>query len=176
MDTLLPKKEAVGGTIPDVRGASEKPATPPSRPALGSMPEHARGLGGRLARARFLLWRRKEPAEVERLRRLDIHKRGRISAGHIVDLVESEVAGSKSSLVVYSYEVAGVAYEAAQDVSPLPEIAAIAKFLPGRTVSVKYDTKRPANSIVACEEWTGLPTGGWELMEEEEGEREVSKQ
>jgi len=111
-----------------------------------------------MARVPFLLWRRKDPAEIERLRRLDIHKRGRISAGRIVDLVEAETAGSRSSLVVYSYEVAGVTYEAAQDVTALPEIAAIAKFLPGRTASVKYDPKRPVNSIVACEEWSGLGT------------------
>ncbi len=122
------------------------------------MSARARALGGRMARVPFLLWRRKDPAEIERLRRLDIHKRGRISAGRIVDLVEAETAGSRSSLVVYSYEVAGVTYEAAQDVTALPEIAAIAKFLPGRTASVKYDPKRPVNSIVACEEWSGLGT------------------
>jgi len=122
------------------------------------MSARARALGGRMVRAPFLLWRRKDPAEVERLRRLDINKRGRISAGRIVDLVEAETAGSRSSLVVYSYEVAGVTYEAAQDVTALPEIAAIAKFLPGRTASVKYDPKRPVNSIVACEEWSGLGT------------------
>ena len=103
-----------------------------------------------------LLWRRKDPAELERLRRLDVNKRGRISAGRIVDLVEVEAAASKPSLVVYSYEVAGVTYQAAQDVTALPEIANIVQFLPGRTASVKYDPKRPANSIIACEEWSGL--------------------
>jgi hypothetical protein len=114
-----------------------------------------------MRRARLLGWWRKHPAELERLRRLDIHKRGRISVGRIVDSVEAEAAGLRSSLVVYSYEVAGVAYEAAQDVTALPEIAAIAQFLSGRTASVKYDPKRPANSIVACEEWSGLGTAGW---------------
>jgi hypothetical protein len=113
-----------------------------------------------MAYARFLRWRRKDPAELERLRRLDINKRGRICAGRIVDLVEAETAESKSRLVVYSYEVAGVSYEAAQDVSALPEIAAMVHFLASRTASVKYDPKRPANSIVACEEWSGLGAGG----------------
>jgi hypothetical protein len=112
-----------------------------------------------MARARFLVWRRKDPAELERLRRLDVNKRGRISAGRIVDLLEPETAGLKSLLVVYSYEVAGVTYEAAQDVTALPEIAAIAQFLPDRTASVKYDPKRPTNSIIACEEWSGLARG-----------------
>jgi hypothetical protein len=113
-------------------------------------------LGGRMAYARWLRWRRKDPAELERLRRLDINKRGRISAGRILDLVEPETSGSKSRLVVYSYEVAGVIYEAAQDVTPLPEIAAMAHFLAGQIASVKYDPKRPVNSIIACEEWSGL--------------------
>ena len=115
-----------------------------------------RALGGRMARARFLRWRRNDPAELERLRRLDINSRGRISAGRFVDLVEPQTAEAKSALVGYSYEVAGVTYEAAQDVTALPEIAAMAQFLSGQTVSVKYDPKRPANSIVACEHWSGL--------------------
>ena len=63
-------------------------------------------------------------------------------------------------LVSYSYEVAGVTYEAAQDVTALPGIAAMARFLPGQTASVKYDPKRPANSIIACEEWSGLGIRG----------------
>jgi len=120
------------------------------------MSARARGLGARVARVRFLLWRRKDPAELERMRRLDVNKRGRIGAGRVVDLVETETAGSKSRLVVYSYEVAGVTYEAAQDVSTLPEIAAIAHLASGRTASVKFDPKRPGNSIIACEEWSGL--------------------
>jgi len=109
-----------------------------------------------MACARLLRWRRKDPAELERLRRLDISRRGRIGSARIVDLVEPQTAGAKSVLVVYSYEVAGVTYEAAQDLTALPEIAAMAQSLSGHTASVKYDPKRPANSIVACEEWSGL--------------------
>ena len=41
--------------------------------------------------------------------------------------------------------------------SPLPEIAAAAPFLPGQTTSVKYDPKQPTNSILACEAWCGIP-------------------
>lgn len=116
-------------------------------------------LGVWLARARILRWRRKDPAELERLRRLDINRRGRIGAGRIVDLLEPQTAEAKSALVGYSYEVAGVTYQAAQDVTALPEIAAMARHLSGQTASVKYDPKRPANSIVACEDWSGLATG-----------------
>jgi hypothetical protein len=106
----------------------------------------------------FLRWRRKDPAELERLRRLDINRRGRISAGRILEWVEPQAAGTKSVLVSYSYEVAGVTYEAAQDISALPEIASKARLLSGQTASVKYDPKRPANSIIACEEWSGVGT------------------
>jgi len=134
--------------------------SPSIRLAFGFMSARARALGGRIARSWFLRWRRKDPAELERLRRLDINRRGRISAGRIVDYLEAEAAGSGSSLVIYSYEVAGVTYEAAQDVTALPEIATLARFLSGRTASVKYDPKRPGNSIIACEEWNGLGTRG----------------
>ena len=130
--------------------------TPYLRLTLGLASAGALALGGRMAYARYLRWRRKDPAELERLRRLDINRRGRISAGRIVDLVEPQTAGAKSVLVSYAYEVAGVTYEAAQDVSALPEIAARARFFTGRTASVKYDPKRPGNSIIACEEWSGL--------------------
>ena len=136
--------------------------TPALRLALVLASAGVLGLGGKMARAIFLGWRRKDPAELERLRRLDINQRGRISAGRILDLVEVETAGSKPSLVVYTYEVAGVAYQAAQDVTALPEIAAIAQFLPGRTASVKYDPKRPGNSIIVCEKWSGLGVGNGE--------------
>ena len=59
-------------------------------------------------------------------------------------------------LVVYHYEVAGVSYEVAQDVSALPELASNAYDLLGQAASVKYDPKRPTNSMIACEEWSGV--------------------
>ena len=41
----------------------------------------------------------------------------------------------------------------------LPEIAARARVSAGCAASVKYDPKRPGNSIIACEEWSGLWAG-----------------
>lgn len=114
-------------------------------------------LAGAWAWTRFEHWQRKDPAELERLRRLDVNRRGRISAGKIMDVVEAESGSSASRLVVYKYEVAGVTYEAAQDVQPLPTIAAGAHALLGQTVSVKYDPQKPTNSIIACETWCGVP-------------------
>lgn len=109
--------------------------------------------------------RKKDPAELERLRRLAVNRRGRITAGKIVDLVEPE--NSTSRHVFYKYEVAGVTYEAAQDISSLSNIASPARWLAGQTASIKYDPKKPTNSIVACEEWCGLPAPGPETVLEE---------
>jgi hypothetical protein len=114
-------------------------------------------LAGAWVWARLARWRRKDPAEMERLRRLDVNRRGRISAARILDWIGPEPGKPGSRLVVYKYEVGGVTYEAAQDLSALPEIASLAPYLAGQTVSVKYDPNRPTNSIVACEAWCGLP-------------------
>jgi hypothetical protein len=102
-------------------------------------------------------WRRKSPDEIERLRRLGVNACGRISSGRIVELVEPVADGPPGPILLYEYGVAGVTYEAAQDLSALPEIAAAAPFLPGQTTSLKYDPKQPANSILACEAWCGIP-------------------
>lgn len=101
-------------------------------------------------------WRRKSPEELERLRRLDVNRRGRITQAHIVDIVETEAPAAQGRLIVYRYEVGGVTYEVAQDVSALPELAAAAHTLPGHTTNIKYDIRQPTNSIVACEEWSGI--------------------
>lgn len=101
-------------------------------------------------------WRRKDPAELERLRRQHVNRHGRISAGRILDVVESPAGAPTARLVVYQYEVGGATYEAAQDIAALPEISGHAAHLPGQIVSVKFDPKRPMNSIIACENWSGL--------------------
>jgi hypothetical protein len=104
-----------------------------------------------------LRWRRKSPDEIERLRRLEVNACGRIGMGRIVELAEPLPDGPAGPILLYDYEVAGVTYEAAQDLSALPEIAAAAPFLPGQTTCVKFDPKQPTNSILACETWCGIP-------------------
>jgi len=57
--------------------------------------------------------------------------------------------------VFYAYLVRGVEYTASQDVSLLkqympPDLSQVA------AVSVRYDPRNPANSIVLAENWTGL--------------------
>lgn len=101
--------------------------------------------------------RRKGAEELERMRRLDVNRRGRISAGKILESIEPNPRAHARRLVLYKYEVAGVTYEAAQDISGIPGEASGAQYLVGQAASIKYDPKNPSNSIIACEEWTGLP-------------------
>jgi len=104
----------------------------------------------------FVRSRRKSPAELERQRRLEINHHGRIAVGHILNVVEPTGGKQEPQLVVYTYEVAGVTYEAAQDISFLPAAQRFSHSLVGQTASVKYDPKKPANSVIVCEGWSGL--------------------
>jgi hypothetical protein len=102
-------------------------------------------------------WRRRSPEEIERLRRLDINVRGRIAAGQILDFTEPEPGKPGLRLVIYKYDIAGVTYEAAQDICALPAVVALVRRRIGRIASVKFDPRVPANSILACEQWSGIP-------------------
>jgi hypothetical protein len=95
------------------------------------------------------LWRQElSPEEIERKRRIAVNGGGKLIDGEIIDV--------EGASVIYSYSVRGVGYTAAQDVialeSLLPEnpMAMIGPAL------VKFDPRNPANSIVVCEEWSGL--------------------
>jgi len=101
-------------------------------------------------------WRRKDPAEIERLRRQKVNACGRIITGRILELLDPVPGGPTGPILLYEYEVAGVTYAAAQDVSALPEVAAAAPFLPGQTAGLKYDPRQPTNSILACEDWCDI--------------------
>jgi hypothetical protein len=101
-------------------------------------------------------WRRKTPEEIERLRRHDIHSHGRVAYGQIVDLIEPTPGKKGARMVIFKYEVRGVKYEAAQDISALPNIVAQVRQAVGQMARLKYDADRPTDSILACEEWSGL--------------------
>jgi len=100
--------------------------------------------------------RRKTPEELERLRRLSINRHGRVTYGQIVDMLEPHPGKQGARLVVFKYEVASVKYEAAQDIHALPGVVVQVRQATGQMVRVKYMFDRPGNSIVACEEWSGL--------------------
>lgn len=88
--------------------------------------------------------------EVERRRREILHREGKMGDGEIVDV---ETA---SASIMYSYSVAGVTYTASQDLSALQSRLPSDVMTMVGPVSVKFDPRNPANSIVLCEEWSGL--------------------
>lgn len=93
---------------------------------------------------------RPTPEELERRRRESLHREGKMGDGEIVD-VETNAA-----TIVYSYSVAGVVYMASQDVSALQAALPADVMTMVGPVAVKFDPRNPANSIVLCEDWSGL--------------------
>jgi len=113
-------------------------------------------LTGALTLAIVARLRRKTPEELERIRRLNINRNGRVTYGEIVDWIEPPPGKSGARLVVFKYEVGGVKYDAAQDISALPTIVVQVRESIGQQARLKYDVDHPGNSIIACEEWSGL--------------------
>ena len=103
----------------------------------------------------FRLRRKKDPAELERLRRLSLGRTGRITSGEVTGLIEPE-GENTPLLLVYRYDISGVAYEVMQDISTMPAVATVAHRLIAKGISVKYEMKHPSNSIVICEGWSGI--------------------
>jgi hypothetical protein len=56
----------------------------------------------------------------------------------------------------YTYDVRGVHYTASQDISGLRDQLPDAPERLGGMVNMKYAAQNPANSILVCEEWSGL--------------------
>jgi hypothetical protein len=86
--------------------------------------------------------------EIERRRLTAIYANGKLGDGEVIDV--------EGIAIVYSYSVGGVGYTASQDVTifearlPKNTMAMVGPAL------VKFDPRNPANSIVICEEWSGL--------------------
>jgi hypothetical protein len=101
--------------------------------------------------------RRKTPDQHERERRMRISAIGRITDGTVIDVNEMQTNGSgELQLLIYHYDVAGVSYEASQDVSTLRNLVDLHSCRSGLMTSIKYDPSNPGNSIVISENWTGL--------------------
>lgn len=115
------------------------------------------GLGMLLAIAVGSRLRRKTPEQLERERRQRISEIGRITDGAVIDVNEMNVNGSEEmQLLVYRYDVAGVSYEASQDITNLRHRVDLHSCRSGLMTSVKYDPSNPGNSIVIAENWSGL--------------------
>jgi hypothetical protein len=59
-------------------------------------------------------------------------------------------------LLIYKYDVAGVTYEASQDVTHLRQFIDLYSCRLGLPASVKYDPHNPGDSVVISETWSGL--------------------
>jgi hypothetical protein len=59
-------------------------------------------------------------------------------------------------ILVYEYSVAQVSYHTAQDISKLASPEELERVCEGLPVRVKYDPQNPGDSIVVCEDWSGL--------------------
>jgi hypothetical protein len=97
----------------------------------------------------YRAWQRSRvtPEERERRRRAWLVATGKITDAMLVEIREN--------VVFYSYLVRGVEYTASQDLAGLVE-ETVLDFSGISAMSVRYDARNPANSIVAAEEWSGL--------------------
>lgn len=104
----------------------------------------------------WMLRRRPTPDDRERERRAYLNESGRITDGTIHDVREISGDGAAVQLLIFSYDVAGVSYEASQDVTHLRQFLDLHSCRLGLPASVKYDPHNPGNSIVIAEGWSGL--------------------
>src|SRR5215468_5985283 len=101
---------------------------------------------------------KKPDEEVEKERRTLLTRGGRIIDGNVIDVLELEEddTGKQMILLVYTYDVAGVTYEASQDVTHLRQFIDLYSCRLGLPASVKYDPHNPGDSLVISETWSGL--------------------
>jgi hypothetical protein len=118
------------------------------------------GLGAvGVAFASYALLRRKPKGadELERERRDWLNTVGRITDGTVIDVQEITTALNRpATMLIYQYDVAGVSYEASQDVTYLRQWINLQSCRLGLNTSVKYDARNPGNSMVIAEGWMGL--------------------
>jgi hypothetical protein len=92
--------------------------------------------------------RRTTPEKREQRRRLQIHATGRLGDALVIE--------TEQNLLYYSYSIRGVQYTASQDVGTLRDrLPEDLSRLIG-PCGMKYVSNNPANSILLCEEWSGL--------------------
>jgi hypothetical protein len=122
-----------------------------------------------LAAGGYALLRRKPKTaeDLERERRVWLNQIGRITDGTVIDVQElpCEDGGKRkgkdneartATMLIYQYDVAGVSYEASQDVTYLRQWINLHSCRLGLPTSVKYDSRNPGNSMVISEGWVGL--------------------
>ena len=91
---------------------------------------------------------RMTPAERERRRRMRLNTLGRLGDGIVTDV--------QDDTLYFSYSISGVAYNASQDVSRLRPLLPPELSQAIGPVWIKYLSRNPANSMVICEQWSGI--------------------
>ncbi|HEX9136920.1 MAG TPA: DUF3592 domain-containing protein [Nitrospirota bacterium] len=115
------------------------------------------GGSGVLLAAYLLLRRKPKTAEdIERERRAWLDRIGRITDGTVIDVQEIRPNNRAATMLIYQYDVAGVSYEASQDVTYLRHRINLHSCRLGLPTSVRYDPQNPGNSLVVSERWMGL--------------------
>jgi hypothetical protein len=111
-----------------------------------------------LTAAYFLLRRKPKTAdELEKERREWLDRIGRITDGTVIDVQEMPGTNDHpATFLIYHYDVAGVSYEASQDVTYLRQLINLHSCRLGLPTSVRFDPQNPGNSIVLSERWMGL--------------------
>jgi hypothetical protein len=109
--------------------------------------------------AGYALLRRKSKSAdaIERERRDLLGEIGRITDGTVIDVQELvENPQRPATFLIYQYAVAGVSYEASQDVTYLRQWINLQSCRLSVPASVRYDPANPGNSMVISERWSGL--------------------
>ena len=88
-------------------------------------------------------FRKKPEDEASRIARLS--KTGRMADGQIIDAVSDNEG--RITQVTYTYMLAGVLYESSQALS-ISQQQRSSDYAPGKQIVIRYDPRRPANSIV----------------------------
>ncbi|MFY9841769.1 MAG: hypothetical protein WA718_14055 [Terriglobales bacterium] len=111
-----------------------------------------------VALAAYALLRRKprNANDIELERRTWLNTVGRITDGTVIDVQEIMIDARPATMLIYQYDVAGVSYEASQDVTYLRQWINLHSCRLGLPTSVKYDSRNPGNSMVISEGWMGL--------------------
>ena len=88
-------------------------------------------------------FRKKPEDEASRIERLS--KTGRMTDGRIIDVVSDD--DGRITQVTYTYMLAGVIFESSQTLN-ISQQQRSNDYAPGKQVVIRYDPRRPANSIV----------------------------
>jgi len=127
--------------------------------SLGYYPVLAFGTAAAIVGYALLARNPKRSGEAEELeRRTQLTQGGRIIEGTVIDVQELDESPTQKQMIllIYTYDVAGVAYEASQDVTHLRQFIDLYSCRLGLPTSVKYDPHNPGDSIVISETWSGL--------------------